>query len=41
VRPAADREKKLAAIGELKRMRERHPLNGITIRELIGDVRRF
>jgi prevent-host-death family protein len=41
VRPVADREKKLAAIAELKRMRERHPLKGITIRELIEDGRRF
>jgi len=36
-----DREKKLAAIAELKRLREKHPLNGITIRELIEDGRRF
>jgi len=41
VRPVAGREKKLAAIAELKRMRERHPLKGITIRELIEDGRRF
>ncbi len=38
---AADREKKMAIIAELKRLREKHPLNGITIKELIEDGRRF
>lgn len=41
VQPVPDREKRLAAIAELKRLREKHPLNGITIRELIEDGRRF
>jgi prevent-host-death family protein len=39
--PASDREKRLAAIAELKRLREKHPLDGVTIRELIDDGRRF
>ncbi|MGA2182666.1 MAG: type II toxin-antitoxin system prevent-host-death family antitoxin [Bryobacteraceae bacterium] len=41
VQPVSDREKRLAAIAELKRLREKHPLNGVTIRELIEDGRRF
>ncbi|MGA3027228.1 MAG: type II toxin-antitoxin system prevent-host-death family antitoxin [Bryobacteraceae bacterium] len=39
--PASDREKRLGAIAELRRLREKHPLNGVTIRELIDDGRRF
>ena len=41
VQAAPDMEKRRAAIEELKRMREKHPLNGITIRELIEEGRRF
>ncbi len=41
VQPVSGRQKRLEAIAELKRLREKHPLNGITIRELIEDGRRF
>lgn len=41
VQPVSGREKRLAAIAELNRLREKHPLNGVTIRELIEDGRRY
>jgi len=41
VQPVADREKKMAIIAELKRLREGRTLGGITIKELIEDGRRF
>jgi prevent-host-death family protein len=41
VQPVPDREKRLAAITELKRLREGRTLGGITIKQLIADGRRF
>jgi prevent-host-death family protein len=41
VQPVPDREKRLAAIAELKRLREGRTLGGITIKQLIEDGRRF
>jgi prevent-host-death family protein len=41
VQPVSDREKRLAAIEELKRLREGRTLGGITIKQLIEDGRRF
>jgi prevent-host-death family protein len=41
VQPVSDHKKRLAIIAELRQLRDRHPLNGVTIRELIEDGRRF
>ncbi|MGD0618484.1 MAG: type II toxin-antitoxin system prevent-host-death family antitoxin [Bryobacteraceae bacterium] len=41
VQSVPDREKRLAAIAELKRLREGRTLGGVTIKQLIEDGRRF
>jgi hypothetical protein len=41
VDPVAGREKTLAIIAELRRLRAGHTLGGITIKELIEEGRRF
>jgi prevent-host-death family protein len=41
VQAVPDREKRLAAIAELKHLREGRTLGGITIKQLIEEGRRF